>query len=112
MQTPYDRSEESDIDAVCPKCGLTQIIMGLESNVIFDMTWDEQTFTEKKYKLQMYINDLDQQLLSHTKSLASFPVSHQPQRGSSSVLHAGKEGLVALVTLLCLDGMDNNISYK
>ena len=112
MQTPYDRSEESNTDAVCPKCGLTQIIMGLESNAIFDMTWDEQTFTEKKYKLQMYINDLDQQLLSHTKSLASFPVSHQPQRGSSSVLHAGKEGLVALVTLLCLDGMDNNISYK
>ena len=38
MQTPYDdRSEESDNDAVCPKCGLTQT-MGLESNVIFGMT--------------------------------------------------------------------------
>jgi len=37
MQTPYDTSEESDTDAVCPKCGLT-LIMGLESNVLFGMT--------------------------------------------------------------------------
>ena len=111
MQTPYDTSKESDTDAVCPKCGLTQI-MGLESNIIFDMTWDEQTFIEKKHKLQIYVDDLDQQLLTDTKSLASFPAPHQPQRGPSSVLHAGKEGLVTFVALLCLDGMDNNISCK
>ena len=106
MQTPYDRSEESDIDAVCPKCGLT-LIMGFESNIIFGMTWDEQTFIEKKHKLQIYVDDLDQQLLTDTKSLASFPAPHQPQRGSSSVLCAGKEGLVTFVTLSCLDGMSN-----
>ena len=37
MQTPYDTSEESDTDAVCPKRGLTQI-MGLESNILFGTT--------------------------------------------------------------------------
>jgi len=58
----------------------------------------------------MYVNDIDQQLLSPTKSLALFPAPHQPQRGSSSVLCAGKEGLVTFVTLSCLDGMRYDIS--
>ena len=87
--------------------------MDFESNVIFDMTWDEQTFTEKKHKLQMYANELDQQLRSHTKSLASFPAPHQPQHGPPSILYAEKEGLVTFVMLLCLDEMNNyEISCK
>ena len=60
----------------------------------------------------MYANELDQQLLSHTKSLASFPAPHQPQHRPSLVLRAEKEGLVTFV-MLRLDGMSNyDISCK
>jgi len=38
----------------------------------------------------MCVNDIDQQLLTHTKSLASFPASHQPQRGSSQYCVQGR----------------------
>ena len=108
MQTPcnYDTSEESNTDAVCQKCHLMPI-MGFKSIVIFGMTWDEQTFTEKKHKLQMYVDDLDQQLLFHTKPLASFPAPPPTPAWIVFSTACREEGLATFVTLPCLDGMSN-----